>query len=148
MLYRCDLSKEPRHLSVGVSTFNYKLPYANIFGGITQLTKEKFEFVNGYSNQYWGWGGEDDDMFRRVIKYGHFNLTRPDPKLARFKMITHLHETGNKPNPNRFGLLKTWLERRENDGYGNLKYKVKRKIQQGIFEKVIVDIGNDPRKRG
>jgi len=35
-------------------------------GGVTELTKEQFELVNGYSNSFWGWGGEDDDMFNRI----------------------------------------------------------------------------------
>ena len=34
------------------------------------FTKEQFEKVNGYSNGYWNWGMEDDDLFWRVKKYG------------------------------------------------------------------------------
>jgi len=30
------------------------------------LSKESFNKANGYSNSYWGWGGEDDDMYNRV----------------------------------------------------------------------------------
>lgn len=29
------------------------------------MTGNQFEMVNGFSNEYWGWGGEDDDMFVR-----------------------------------------------------------------------------------
>ena len=29
------------------------------------MNKEQFYAVNGYSNRYFGWGGEDDDMFNR-----------------------------------------------------------------------------------
>ena len=43
----------------------FRLPYIKIFGGVAAMTKEQFYAVNGYSNRYFGWGGEDDDMFNR-----------------------------------------------------------------------------------
>ena len=45
----------------------YRLPYTDIFGGITALTKEQFESLNGFSNSFWGWGGEDDEMASRFL---------------------------------------------------------------------------------
>ena len=42
-----------------------RIPYSEIFGGAIALTKEQFLDTNGFSNNYYGWGGEDDDMFRR-----------------------------------------------------------------------------------
>ncbi len=29
------------------------------------FTQEQFEKINGYSNEFYGWGGEDDDLYRR-----------------------------------------------------------------------------------
>lgn len=55
----------PRHISVAIDKFKYKLLYAAIFGGITSMTTEQYIQLNGYSNLFWGWGGEDDDMFNR-----------------------------------------------------------------------------------
>ena len=52
----------PRHLSVAVDVLNYKLPYTSLIGGVLAMTKEHFFRVNGFSNIFWGWGGEDDDM--------------------------------------------------------------------------------------
>ena len=42
-----------------------RLPYKGIFGGAGAFRKEDFEKINGFSNQFWGWGGEDDDLYRR-----------------------------------------------------------------------------------
>ena len=35
-------------------------------GGITSFTAPQFEALNGFPNNYWGWGGEDDELLRRV----------------------------------------------------------------------------------
>ena len=39
--------------------------------------------VNGFSNQFWGWGGEDDDMADRIIAH-NLTITRPSPDIARY----------------------------------------------------------------
>jgi len=64
-LYRC--SDVPRHLSVGIDKWGYQLPYDALFGGVIAMRKEHFAQVNGYSNEYWGWGAEDDDMYVRIL---------------------------------------------------------------------------------
>lgn len=35
------------------------------FGGVTMFPIEIFEEIDGYSNKYWGWGYEDDDLLFR-----------------------------------------------------------------------------------
>lgn len=121
LLYRCP--ELPRHMSVAVDKFNYRLPYFSIFGGITSLSTDHMVALNGYSNQYWGWGGEDDDMYQR-IKWANYKISRPQPKLARYKMIKHVNEKKNAPNMNRFNLLKHVLDRMPTDGVNSLNYKV------------------------
>ncbi|KAH8020744.1 hypothetical protein HPB51_003316 [Rhipicephalus microplus] len=64
-LYTCP--EQPRHMSVAIDTMKYRLPYALIFGGVSALKKEHMQLVNGFSNEYWGWGGEDDDMSYREV---------------------------------------------------------------------------------
>jgi hypothetical protein len=43
----------------------FRLPYAQIFGGVSAISTEQFRNINGFSNIFFGWGGEDDDMYRR-----------------------------------------------------------------------------------
>ena len=36
------------------------------FGGIVAFNAGQFQKINGFPNDYWGWGGEDDELKRRV----------------------------------------------------------------------------------
>ena len=38
----------------------------NYFGGIVSFTRNQFERINGFPNNFWGWGGEDDEMKKRI----------------------------------------------------------------------------------
>lgn len=67
-IYAC--TKMPRHMSSSVNTFRYNLPYTGLFGGAIALTRKQFERVNGFSNVFYGWGGEDDDFYSRLQSRG------------------------------------------------------------------------------
>ena len=41
------------------------IPFQEYFGGITLFPIEDFKKINGFSNEYWGWGFEDDDLLHR-----------------------------------------------------------------------------------
>jgi hypothetical protein len=64
----------PAHLSMYCSQFDYKRK--SIFGGVVLFTKEQFSMVDGFSNLYKGWGGEDDDLRLRVRQH-YIPLYRP-----------------------------------------------------------------------
>ena len=80
----CDYSYEKKPISlVGmrnpivfgdqekVQNFDdYTLPYDEYFGGATLFTREHFQEVNGYSNEYWGVGYEDYDLLLRCVVKG------------------------------------------------------------------------------
>lgn len=59
-------SETPIHLvtDVGDEELNDQLFY-DYFGGVTMFPVKHFEKINGFSNDYWGWGFEDDDLFLR-----------------------------------------------------------------------------------
>lgn len=121
--YGCPTS--PRHMSVAVDKFNYRLPYSTIFGGVGAFTKDHFERINGFSNLFWGWGGEDDDLYARITRVG-FKLTRPSLKIGRYTMIRIHHFQSSKADPNRMNLLKNSGRRMTADGLNTLKYKLEK----------------------
>ena len=61
---------KPRHIATKISQMDYKLKYHEYFGGAVLFSKEHVEKTNGYSNDYWDWGMEDDDLFWRCHKEG------------------------------------------------------------------------------
>jgi hypothetical protein len=66
-------SDVPLHLAtnlIGTEDFN-RILFDQYFGGVTLFPIELFERVNGYSNNYWGWGYEDDDLLHRC---NHFQV--------------------------------------------------------------------------
>lgn len=54
-----EMLKDPLRFSF------FRLPYSSIFGGVSAMTVQQFQSVNGFSNAFFGWGGEDDDMSNR-----------------------------------------------------------------------------------
>jgi hypothetical protein len=70
----CDYSfpKDfPVHIATNISQMNYELKYEEYFGGAVIFSKEQVEKTNGYSNDYWDWGMEDDDLFWRCNLEGY-----------------------------------------------------------------------------
>lgn len=58
-------SETPIHLA---SIVNKETPFMDYFGGVTLFNVHDFKIINGYSNEYWGWGFEDDDLLNRCIE--------------------------------------------------------------------------------
>ena len=75
----------PTHLASEAEQFGFKLPYNGYFGGVTLFDKHSFIRINGYSNDYWGWGAEDDDVMFRCIAKG----IRPSRKIGRYSSLSH-----------------------------------------------------------
>jgi hypothetical protein len=56
------------HSDTPIHLVTNNIPFESYFGGITLFPSELFEKINGFSNLYWGWGFEDDDLRYRCIK--------------------------------------------------------------------------------
>jgi hypothetical protein len=60
----------PTHLATRVQVHENTLPYLQYLGGVLIIPKEDFILVNGYSNEYYGWGYADLDLLFRMEKAG------------------------------------------------------------------------------
>ncbi|XP_014879417.1 beta-1,4-galactosyltransferase 2-like, partial [Poecilia latipinna] len=98
-LYHCY--DQPRHFAIAMDKFGFRLPYAGYFGGVSGLSKKQFLKINGFPNEYWGWGGEDDDIYNRITLNG-MKVSRPDVRIGRYRMIKHERDKHNEPNPQRY----------------------------------------------
>jgi len=65
-----SFSEKPLHLAFNFlsNSKTIDMHFEKYFGGVTLFPLSIFEKINGYSNDYWGWGFEDDDLFNRLIQ--------------------------------------------------------------------------------
>ena len=52
------------------------------------MRTDLFKQINGFSNLFYGWGGEDDDLFNR-IKAKNISVYRQPANIAKFTMLKH-----------------------------------------------------------
>ncbi|XP_067113557.1 LOW QUALITY PROTEIN: beta-1,4-galactosyltransferase 1-like [Osmerus mordax] len=139
-MYTC--SNQPRHLSVLVDKFGFRLPYPGLFGGVTALNSEQFEKINGCSNNYWGWGGgEDDDVANRILLRGMM-ISRPDGLIGKYRMIKHGPDKHNEPNPQRHNMLSQTKQTMDTDGLNSLSYTVLQVERHRLYTNITVDAGS------
>ena len=66
----------PIHLATNFTNSDREI-FDTYFGGVTMFPIDLFKKVNGYSNEYWGWGFEDDDLLLRLTEknvYSEFKI--------------------------------------------------------------------------
>ncbi|KAF7489364.1 Beta-1, 4-galactosyltransferase 1 [Sarcoptes scabiei] len=114
-IYIC--TNQPKHLCSYLDKFRFVLIYPTLFGGVVTINRDQFELVNGYSNLYDGWGGEDDDFFKRVQKKFDY-IQRYSSTVARCLMIPH--DSDQQLNEERVDLLRKAISRSNIDGLSNL----------------------------
>ena len=85
--------EQPTHGFHAIKHLGYRLSANSNYGGVNYFNKEDFIKINGYSNEFWGWGGEDNDLLLRTISKG-FPLHR---RLGKYNNL--LHERAPKHTP-------------------------------------------------
>eukprot|EP01027_Heterolobosea_sp_BB2_P024247 GEZU01036491.1.p1 GENE.GEZU01036491.1~~GEZU01036491.1.p1 ORF type:complete len:298 (+),score=38.95 GEZU01036491.1:3-896(+) len=126
----------PTHLVKCGSQFGGRLPYKNFVGGGIAFNKDDFLKINGASNRYWGWGGEDDDIYLRIRLAG-LELARLPGCAGQYESIhaDHARDKGNNDV-----LLKQMCTTWRNDGLSDLQYSVVKRVDEPLFTRYIVDL--------
>ncbi|CAH0727096.1 unnamed protein product, partial [Brenthis ino] len=133
-LYACTIF--PRHMSASINKFRFVLPYLHMFSGAISIASKQFKAVNGMSNEYFGWGGEDDEFYTR-LESCNIKITRFEPKTSRYYMFSH-YKQGKR------NVGSTFLNRHKksmlNDGLNSLKYTEVATVLHPLFTHIIVDL--------
>ena len=136
---------------------NWSVPYLRFTGGIVSMSPQHWMQTNGFSNEYIGWGQEDDDLYHRLRMNGLLNEkncpSRPEPGNGKFALIdeggdNHPRRHGPsspKKNVNKQLLFLAWGDRArptdtwknthywKHDGISNIAYTVvARKTQKAV----------------
>ena len=139
-MYTC--ADNPKHMSCAIDKFHYVLFYENLVGGVLAFRKDHFKLVNGYSNAYWGWGGEDDEMAERIKDKG-LKIHRAPCDIARYKMVKHRRRKRGSDYLQHYPFA---TRSPQVEGLNNVPYKVFFQRNEALFTHIMVDVGqeNDP----
>uniref|UniRef100_A0A669QQ22 Beta-1,4-galactosyltransferase n=1 Tax=Phasianus colchicus TaxID=9054 RepID=A0A669QQ22_PHACC len=85
------------------SHLKFRFPYNQYSGDVdvSGVSKEQFAKMSGFQNTSWGWGGEDDDTYSRLV-FEAMGTSLPDAIIGKSRMIHPLHDQKNEPNPKRY----------------------------------------------
>ena len=93
---------------------------------------------------YWGWGAEDDDLYKRIKHAGYRIKNIETDEHVNWLMVSHQGSharEGNPENPDRFKLKDTAEKRMESDGLNSLTFKIIEHKQEVLYERFLVDVG-------
>lgn len=119
-IYNC--SGKFRHLSAANSKFGNSVPYNEYAGGVIALREDIYVNINGFSNVFFGWGGEDDDVWNRARARG-YSMERPEKDVGAYIALQHAKDALNPANPERFKLLGSGKHRWDDDGVNSMNFQ-------------------------
>ncbi len=120
--YYTGIPEKPIHIAK-VWTSKYDSP--SFLGGVLSMTISDVKKINGFPNQFWGWGGEDDAL-RYRLNHFKINVYQPTMRGEGYKELTHVDTRSIKELKN----MQKWEDMDEEkkhigkDGYKQVKYDI------------------------
>ncbi|CAG2122934.1 unnamed protein product, partial [Medioppia subpectinata] len=117
-------SDGPFHVSA--PNLHPKYHYKTFVGGILVISGQHFERVNGMSNNYWGWGLEDDEFYVR-LKEANLVVSRPEDITTGINdTFSHIHNPSRKRDTVRlFNQKEITRKRDRKTGLNSVQFRLK-----------------------
>ena len=116
--YYTAFPQEPIHIG---KAWRDKYDYARFMGGTLSISIADVKKSNGFPNQFWGWGGEDDAMRERLFSHG---ISVHQPIMQRgYRELAHVHTASKKEWTNEKKRANVMSDTGR-DGYRNVKWKM------------------------
>lgn len=129
----------PFHIAAPDLHPNYH--YSKFVGGILLLTNTHFRLTNGLTNNFWGWGREDDEFYLRMIE-NNLQIHRPTGISTGNKTFKHLHDTFRRPRDNlRYGEQKAKTRRDHVTGLNTTVYMIESENNIVINGSMVLVVG-------
>ena len=143
--YRCP-SQPLRLVNRIITAHGEQERERHYFSGAISIRKEQIFAANGFSNEYWGWGKEDDDFFFRLLMAGflcYFDLEGgfqdlPNPPPQQNHRSENAVQRLVAANRKRRSRLLRGLDDPAADGLSSLRYEVLEHSAGGDFETIRV----------
>ena len=82
-----EYPKNPIHLANMGTRYNLDGKNEYFLGGVLSINSEDFTKSNGYPNNFWGWGGEDDVLSSR-LRLKNINIEKPKESVIDLEEMT------------------------------------------------------------
>lgn len=111
-----------------------KYTFKDFLGGIISFKKDDYEKINGFPNDFWGWGGEDDALYNRLA-LNDIPVLQPysdktDNKIIGLEHPSEADSPKTKNIDKKSNIIKD-LKNWKINGLNNLRYKV---IKSGEYK--------------
>ena len=109
-------------LSSAIDKYNWSLLQMSA-GGVNMIRSGIVLKANGFSNRFFGWGGEDNDFDERMKATGA-RMERLSASTGRYKSIQAAHNRSPGEAEDRYTLLEYTNHLRQHEGMNSLRYRL------------------------
>ena len=94
-LFNLYFSNLDKNIHFASPHLDYKYNFENFLGGVFGIKPSDFEKINGFPNNFFGWGGEDDSFYNRLAIN---NIKVHRPSKGKYHLEDHAEPKSNELN--------------------------------------------------